>query len=105
MEAKNTADIDKLDACFAQDAVIHDVGEDNKIIGLDAIKRFTKASKEKYDLTVTIQHIDNTGERLKITTLASGNFPGSPQYFHYEFTMVRGLIQNIDILPGDASNE
>jgi hypothetical protein len=80
------------------------VGENNKIIGLAAIKEFTKASKEKYDLTATIQHIDTTGEHLKITTLTSGNFPGSPQQFHYEFTIVRGLIQNIDILPWDTSN-
>jgi len=92
-----------LDTCLAPDAKISDVGENDKIAGVAAIKEFIKDSREKFKLHAAIQSVDNAGEKIKVTTLTSGDFPTSPQYFHYEFILAGGLIKNIDILPGEAN--
>ena len=101
MDATNSADLDSLDACLAPDAKISDVGENDRITGVAAIKEFIRDSREKFKLHAAIQKVDNVGEKVTVTTLTSGDFPSSPQYFHYEFTLVGGLIRNIDILPGE----
>jgi ketosteroid isomerase-like protein len=103
LKASDTADLDSLNACLAQDATISDVGENDKISGLPAIRQFVQESKEKFKLRKKILHIEETDDRVKVTTLTFGDFPGSPQYFYYEFTLADNLIKNIDILPGEEN--
>lgn len=100
MDATNSADLDSLEACLASDATISDVGENGRIAGLAAIKEFIRDSREKFNLHAAIQSVGKAGGKVTVTTLTSGNFPSSPQYFHYEFTLTGGLIRNIDIFPG-----
>lgn len=97
MNATNNADLDSLDSCLTPDATISDVGENDNIAGL------ARESKEKFKLHADIRQVEEDGGKTKVTTLTSGDFPTSPQYFCYIFTFAGGLIKDINIVPGEAN--
>lgn len=103
MAATNNADLYSLETCLMPDATISDVGENDRITGVAAIKGFIKDSREKFKLHAAIQSVNSAEEKVTVTTLTSGDFPSSPQFFHYEFTLAGRLIRNIDILPGEEN--
>ncbi|MEY8352995.1 hypothetical protein AALB39_06490 [Lachnospiraceae bacterium 54-53] len=50
-------------------------------------------------------HVHDIGENshIIVTSLTSGEFPGSPQLFYYFFTVKDDLITNIEIVPGEEN--
>jgi hypothetical protein len=103
MDSMNTNDNSVMDICVAKDAHVHDIGEGNHINGLEAIKKWRGGSSSEFELKSEVTNVENRYGIIIVTSLTSGNFPGSPQIFYYFFTVDNELITNIEIVPGEET--
>ncbi len=103
MDSINSNDNSALEKCISKDAHIHDVGENNHINGLEAIKKWRGKSNTEFELKSEATDIEEKYGITIVTSIASGNFPTSPQMFYYFFTTADDLITNIEIIPGEAN--
>lgn len=101
MDSLNTNDNSVINVCMAKDAHVHDIGENNHINGLEAIKKWRGMSNDEFNLKSEITDIEDKYGIIIVTSLTSGNFPGSPQLFYYFFTVENDQITNIEIVPGE----
>lgn len=100
MESINTNNNAVLDSCIAEDAHVHDIGENHHIHGLEAIKKWLSQSNQEFKLITEVKNTEEKYGIMIITAMVSGNFPGSPQLFYYFFSLADNLITNIEIVPG-----
>ncbi|NUU61884.1 hypothetical protein [Paenibacillus agri] len=100
MDSLNTNDNTVIDGCMANDAHVHDIGEDKHFNGLEAIKKWRGDSNDEFKLRSEVINVEDKHGIVIVTSLTSGNFPGSPQLFYYFFTVAYNLISNIEIVPG-----
>lgn len=105
MSALNSNDTAAMEACIASDAHVYDMGENNHINGLEAIKKWRSIISEEFHLKSEIKNVEDKYGITMLTSLTSGNFPGSPQLFTYFFAVVDGLIADILILPGEEDSK
>ena len=103
MDSLNTNDNSILDVCMSKDAHIHDIGENNHINGLEAIKKWRGNSNDEFKLKSQVTNMEDKYGIFIVTSITSGNFPGSPQLFYYFFTVRENLITNIEIVPGEEN--
>lgn len=94
--AQNTHDIDRLVACFAEDAKVRDEGED--IIGRTDIRKWKEKTSAKYKVTVEPLRIAEADGHFNVTAKVSGTFPGSPIELTYKFGLKNGLITTLEVL-------
>lgn len=104
MESLNANDAAAIEASIAKDAHVYDMGENNHINGLEAIKKWRGAANEEFNLKSEVRNVEDKYGVTIVKSLTSGNFPGSPQLFYYFFTVVDGLITDILILPGEENS-
>lgn len=100
MESINTNNNAVLNSCMAEDAHVHDIGENHHIHGLEAIKQWHGQSNHEFKLITEVKNVEEKYGIVIITAMASGNFPGSPQLFYYFFSLAGSLITNVEIVPG-----
>lgn len=93
--AKNRHDIDAMLAPFAENAVVHDEGEDYR--GHTAIRAWMEHTTAKYAVTVAPEEVTIHDGATIVRALVSGNFPGSPAYLTYRFTAGDGDIKALSI--------
>jgi len=94
-DASNAHDVDRMVACFADDARVRDEGED--IVGREAIRRWKEKVTTKYNTTAEIlRHEARDGAEL-VTARVSGTFPGSPIELTYRFGLGQGRIASLAI--------
>ncbi|KFE50695.1 nuclear transport factor 2 family protein [Pseudomonas syringae] len=94
--ASETAEcVDELETIFAPDAAVTD--EETAHCGIEAIKAWKQAAKQKYRYTVEPLdgRVSNTG--IVVNARLAGTFPGSPAVVTYTFGMQRGKIQTLEI--------
>lgn len=103
MDSLNTNDNSILDVCISKDAHIHDIGENNHINGIAAIKKWRGSTNDEFKLKSEVTNVENKYGIFIVTSITSGNFPGSPQLFYYFFTVGENLITNIEIVPGEEN--
>lgn len=84
-------------ASFARDAVIIDEGEDHEVVGRDAISQWFAEIADKYKTTLEVVGSVEEEGNVVVTTLVSGNFPGSPAEFLYRFSVRNALIERLVI--------
>lgn len=84
-------------AAFTPGATIFDQGEDLEISGREAIERWFVELAAQYQTTLEIVGVVEENGAFAVTTLVSGNFPGSPAEFVYRFTLLEGLIDRLVI--------
>ena len=95
VQAKNEHDSAALAACFAEDAVVHDEGEEHR--GTAAIKHWNEASNQKYQDTLKATALVERGGATILTALVAGNFEGSPVPLDFYFTIDGGKITGLHI--------
>jgi len=100
MHSLNANDNSVIGVCVAQDAHVHDIGENNHFNGLEAIKKWRRKSNDEFKLKSEVTEMEDKHGIIIVTSLTRGNFPGSPQLFYYFFTLANELISNIEIVPG-----
>lgn len=100
VQAKNSHDIEAVAACFADNAVVHDEGQE--IRGVKAIREWNKKTNEKYQDTLAVTDLVEGGNETILTAQVSGNFEGSPVPIEFHFTINSGKITILSIrLNGD----
>ncbi|QCC85533.1 nuclear transport factor 2 family protein [Desulfovibrio desulfuricans] len=97
MDATNTGNVVGLDAFLAADAILLDAPENSEIRGARAIKSSLKESRDKFALVVSVSDVKCADNHVILSTMASGNFPGSPLAFTYDFTMNGVMIQHLTV--------
>jgi len=94
-EAKNQHDINGMLAPFAEGAVVRDEGHEHH--GRTAIRSWMEHTTRKYRVTVDVKQVETVGDRLIVSGLVSGDFPGSPATLRYAFTLSGSKIARLEI--------
>ncbi|MDF2872319.1 MAG: hypothetical protein K0R05_3894 [Anaerocolumna sp.] len=103
MDSLNNNDCAILNDCLAEDAHIHDIGEDNHIYGLASIKDWRGNTNDEFQLESKVINMEDKHGIIIVTSLTSGKFPSSPQLFYYFFSLGDNLITNLEIAPGEEN--
>ena len=93
--AQNAHDIDRLVACFADDARVRDEGED--IVGQQAIRRWKEKTSARYKVQVKPLRMDDGDGHVTVVARVSGTFPGSPADLTYRFGLDGGSIVSLEV--------
>lgn len=96
IQAKNAYDSANFVACFAEQAVVHDEGQE--IRGAAAIKKWIEDSNKKYQDTLTATNLIEHNHETILTALVAGNFEGSPVSLDFHFTIKDDKIDSLRIL-------
>lgn len=94
-QAKNRHDTAAMLACFAEDAVVHDEGEELR--GTDAVAGWIEKTTSKYRVTVEATGVKEQDGETIVTAQVSGNFDGSPITLHYHFVVKNDKIASLAI--------
>ncbi|SHJ67372.1 nuclear transport factor 2 family protein [Propionispora hippei] len=97
LKEKNNFDSAAFVACFADDAVVHDEGQE--LLGPAAIKRWIEASNAKYQDTIAAERIVEADNETILTALVTGIFEGSPVFLNFHFVIRKGKISRLRIEP------
>jgi steroid delta-isomerase-like uncharacterized protein len=77
VEAFNANDLERVLACFAPDAALHEPYVDEPIAGTEALREFHQVLFEAFpDETLTIEQLLSTGHWVIARTVASGTQTG-----------------------------
>ena len=90
VKAQNDHDTEALLKCFTEDALVHDEGRDYQ--GATAIRAWSDAINEKYQLSMEVREVVEQEAEIRLTSLVTGNFPGSPAELIYFFSLRDGKI-------------
>jgi hypothetical protein len=92
---------------FADDAVVHDEGENT--VGISAIRNWAAERglrsehrsdiSTKYRLERTVVESHRIGAAAVVLVRVAGNFPGSPVDLHHHFTVSEDRITALTICP------
>lgn len=93
--AANAHDADRIAACFAENAVVHD--ERGDIVGREAIRAWADATGRKYRHTAEIVSVEESGGGTIVTARIEGDFPGSPIHLRFSFNLANGAIGGLEI--------
>lgn len=82
---------------FTPDAVLVDEGEDLEVVGRDAIRQWMIDLATKSKTLIEVTAYEESNRQGVVTTLVSGNFPGTPAVFVYRFDIQGDLIKRLVI--------
>ena len=94
-EAERTQDLEGLARCFGEHGVVRDEGR--TIEGPDAIKRWMKEAKAKYQHTVQPLAVSHRDGLTVVTARVAGTFPNSPLDLEHVFAVEGGRITSLEI--------
>lgn len=94
-KAEATSETNALEHCFSDAAVVHDEGKAHR--GLEAIKAWKVAAKRKYRYRVEPLRSQPTAHGVQVWARLTGDFPGSPAEFCYDFRLAQDGIVALEI--------
>jgi ketosteroid isomerase-like protein len=97
IQAQNAHDADSMLLLFAEEAVVHDEGQEHQ--GIVAIRRWFTATSEKYRVSLQPLSVVEEGAETILTAQVTGNFPGSPTPLRFRFTLTGDKIAALAIHP------
>jgi len=83
--------------CFAEDALVHDEGQDHH--GRAAIEAWLGDLAGKYTLSYNVLGADRWDAAAAVRVEVAGNFPGSPVTLHQHFSLSDDRITALTICP------
>ncbi|HMI54485.1 MAG TPA: nuclear transport factor 2 family protein [Candidatus Saccharimonadales bacterium] len=95
LAAENTKDAEKLALCFAEDAVVHDEGQDHR--GRAAIQQWKQEVDTKYRYVLEPLNALVAGDVVRVRTRLTGKFPGSPVEVDHIFKLANDQILRLEI--------
>jgi len=93
--AANTGDADRVAACFAEDAIVHDEGRD--MHGRPAIRAWARETWRKYRFHAEVRIVEEIAGRTVVTAHLTGDFPGNPVDLRYRFKLAGAEITALEI--------
>lgn len=97
--SKGGAEPEDTLACFTNDAVVSDIGEDRTLNGKDEIRSWLAGTIAAYKLTSQVKSAEERDDGYTVSVVVSGDFPGSPYAFDYRFTLRADEIARLEIDP------
>lgn len=94
-EADKDSDAEALARVFASDAVVKDEGGLHE--GVNAIRVWWSAAKEKYHHVAEPIEAEGTGSKFSVRAKVAGQFPNSPVMLDFLFTLDQGKIAELEI--------
>ena len=94
-DADQANDVDALNHIFSESAIVEDDGSLYK--GIVEIRTWLLEMKEKYQYSLEIIDVSNTGHISTVLTQGSGNFPNSPVKLNFQFTLENDKIVKLRI--------
>jgi ketosteroid isomerase-like protein len=85
VKAQNDRDSSAVVACFTDEAVVHDEGQERR--GLVAIKEWSDKSFQKFQYSLEPRDLTEEIEKTVLTATVTGNFPGSPVSLDFKFVL------------------
>jgi hypothetical protein len=95
LAAEKAKNVDMLDRCFAEDALVHDEGRDYH--GLAAIKTWKHEADLKYRYIAQPLNASVSETTVKLCVRLIGDFPGSPVELDFIFTLANDKITSLVI--------
>ena len=95
LDAQRLRDPQRLDSCFAPDALVQDEGHTWR--GLPQIKAWQQEAQAKYQYELAPLSLSQHGDTFKLLARVAGNFPGSPVNLVHTFTVTNGLVTTLQI--------
>ncbi len=95
LAAEKAKNPEMLAFCFAQNALVHDEGQDRR--GIDEIKAWKKAADAKYTYVLEPLSASVTENSVVVRARLTGNFPGSPVELDHTFTLANDKITSLEI--------
>jgi ketosteroid isomerase-like protein len=93
--AANADDADRVAACFAEDAIVHDESRDMR--GRIAIRAWAAEVRVKYHFHAEVLAVEAAADRTIVTAHLTGDFPGNPVDLHYRFKLDGPEITALEI--------
>jgi ketosteroid isomerase-like protein len=93
--ASNADDADRIAACFAEQATVHDEGHDHA--GRDAIRQWALEARQKYSFQSEPLAVDGSPDRPVVLARVTGNFPGGSVDLSHRFVLADGAIVALSI--------
>ena len=93
--AANDGRIDDAAACFAENALVHDEGQDHR--GHAAIRAWVADTTEKFQPKTELLYTTESDSTYIAKAKVSGNFPGSPAELTFSFTVEEEKISTLSI--------
>lgn len=93
--AANTTDADRIAACFAEEASVHD--ENRDFVGRAEIRQWAVDARRKYSFQSEPFSLEGEVDRPVVTAHVTGNFPGGSVDLGYRFVIVDGAIASLSI--------
>jgi hypothetical protein len=90
VESMNANDSAAFTTNFAADAIVHDEGHEHR--GTAAIKAWIEEAHRKYQPTLEVTGVAESGGETILTGLVSGTFDGSPLELHHHLTIAGNKI-------------
>lgn len=97
VQLENAGETEKLSACFAPNAIVHD--ESRTYEGLAAITAWKAETKRKYHHTITPLDVAYEQDKTVLKAQLTGDFPGSPVTLHFDFVVEAGHILSLEMHP------
>lgn len=94
--SKGGDDTEETLACFADNAMVWDNGEDLELNGIAQIREWM-TGVAGYQLTSDVRSGEPRGEESVASVVVSGDFPGSPYEFAYRFKLRGDKISELAI--------
>jgi len=97
VQLENAGETEKLSACFAPYAIVHDESRTDE--GLAAITAWKAETKRNYHHTITPLDVAYEQGKTVLKAQLTGDFPGSPITLHFDFVVEAGHILSLEIHP------
>jgi hypothetical protein len=94
--ASDIFDEDLLASCFAEDALLVDVGKE--FHGPEVISKFIMKANRDAACKTEITNCTEKNDETVVTATISGNFKGSPTPLDFHFTLNNGKIKALNIV-------
>ena len=88
---------ERLSQCFTEDAVVKDEGHTYN--GRAEIKEWKARASEQYQYTSEPLALNQEDRKAVVTSLLTGNFPGSPVNLRFIFELDGEKIKSLEIIP------
>ena len=93
--AKNAHDIPAMTACFAQNAIVFDEGEELR--GITVIEKWVAETTEKYRVSAEPIGLEEENGETIVTARITGNFDGSPIDLRFCFVLEGEKITRLSV--------
>jgi ketosteroid isomerase-like protein len=95
VQAQNAHDAKSILACFSENALVHDEGEDHR--GKKAIAEWIDKTTKKYKPHFRPTKIEVGDEETVLAVKVSGTFEGSPVDLDFHFVIKNEFIESLKI--------